>query len=474
MKYTRRTALGILTAGSLTAASCSQDRSSSEPSVDVIVLGAGLSGLHAARLLEQAGLETTVLEASSRIGGRMMTLDDLPGRPEAGGSQVGRTYARIRSTAQELGLSFEDQAGSGFGEVLHVNGTTLPSEDWITSPANALPEPLRALPPHRLFFGLTARRQPLDDVYAWREPASVEHDVDAEAFLRQLGADDEAIRLMNVSLNGGRLDTYSMLNLWRTLAVFAAERGLGGSQHIVGGSQRLPEAMAASLSRPVRLDSRVVGITDTGEMVTVTLADGSTRSARFLVSALGFSVLRHLDIEAPLAEPQREAINGLPYTPITQLHLECETPFWESDGLAPDMWTDGPLERIFAGYGPDGAPNGMLTCWLDGLGSLHADTMSVRQLEALARAELRRMRPASEGRVRLRRVVRWNANNPVSGGAYMHWAPGQIHRWAEVMVRPAGRVHFAGEHASHLHTGMEGAMEAGERAALEILDRAQA
>lgn len=53
----------------------------------------------------------------------------------------------------------------------------------------------------------------------------------------------------------------------------------------------------------------------------------------------------------------------------------------------------------------------------------------------------------------------------------MHWAPGQIKAWAKTMALPSGRIHFAGEHTSFLHTGMEGAMESGERAAIEIFER---
>jgi len=52
---------------------------------DVAVIGAGLAGLHSARLLEEAGLKVVVVEANTRVGGRLHTLDDLPNRPEAGG-----------------------------------------------------------------------------------------------------------------------------------------------------------------------------------------------------------------------------------------------------------------------------------------------------------------------------------------------------------------------------------------------------
>ena len=50
---------------------------------EVIIAGAGLAGLYAARLLEQQGVSTLVVEADNRVGGRLLTLNHLPGRPEA-------------------------------------------------------------------------------------------------------------------------------------------------------------------------------------------------------------------------------------------------------------------------------------------------------------------------------------------------------------------------------------------------------
>lgn len=471
MKPTRRSALAMLAGFAVPLTGCSAPSVQARRDHDVIIIGGGLSGLHAAQILEGAGLHVLVLEASERIGGRLMTLDHLPGAPEAGGAQIGQTYARVRTAAFNAGLEFEGFAPSEFGQLLHVNGQTLPATEWPESAVNQLPQDLAQIPPNRLFFGLTARHQPLQDVYAWREAAAQIHDIAAEDFVRQLGADDEAVRLMNVSLNADQLSTYSMLNLWRSLAVYSTERGLGGSEKISGGNQRLPEAMAAGLTTPPRLSTRVVALTDKNTHVEVALETGAILRADFVVSAISFAVLRHLSLDLPVSAAQGQAISALPYTPIIQLHVEAETPFWQLDGQPLDMWTDTPLERVFAGRNPDGSHTGMATCWLDGLGAHVVEDLDFEALDAMVRAEFATIRPASEGRVRLREVIRWTADNPVSGGAYMHWAPGQIARWAEAMVRPAGRVHFAGEHTSHLHTGMEGAMEAGERAALEVLDR---
>lgn len=475
MTVTRRQALSL--AGGATAfalGGCGPRADRARKDADVIVAGAGLSGLQTALTLQEAGLDVLVLEASERVGGRLLTLDHLPGAPEAGGQQVGATYARIRSRAEEAGLGFDDFPPDRFGDLFSVRGELIRAEDWAASPANRLPESWRPLAPHALLFMLAARANPFRDVYAWRDPDADSHDVAARDWLTAQGANTEALRLIETSLNGTDLDSYSMLNLFRSLAIYAQERGLGGSQAVAGGSQRLPEAMAAQLTREVRLEAPVLGFEADESGARVLLETGEELRADFAVSALPFAVLRDLAVDAPVGADQRLAIDTLAYTPIVQLHLEASEPFWERDGLPPEMWTDTDVERVFAGRSADGTPTGMLTVWLDGFGALNADAAPPEMLEAMALDTLARIRPASEGKLRLAHVQRWTRSNRLAGGAYMHWRPGEARRFAGTMAAPAGRLHFAGEHTGDLHTGMEAAMESGERAAIEILDRAGA
>ena len=236
-----------------------------------------------------------------------------------------------------------------------------------------------------------------------------------------------------------------------------------------GGNQRIPEAMARAVGHEYQLGRRVVALRDGTDRAEVVLADGQVLRAKRIIVTIPFSALRLCQIDAPLHPLQREAIYRLGYTNVTHLHYVPTRRFWEEDGLPPSMWTDGPTARFMALRNDPSNPeditsfiafaNDRVANQLDRLGP---EVASDYVLNCLAQ-----LRPSSRGALKFVKFWSWQLD-PFAGGAYAAWRPGQLTTLGRHVAKPAGRLHFAGEHTAFAGRGMEAAMESGERAALEV------
>ena len=465
LKLDRRMVLG----GLVTLPACQP--STSKLDAEIIVLGAGLAGLHAARLLSSESKDVLVLEGSSRIGGRLHTLNhgDL-GYTEGGGEQIGASYARLIDTARQLNVPLTPDSPTGRQTGYYYQGENHTPESWKALDNLPFPAPFEGSSPSGPLFTLAGKTNPLKAAEDWMAPRFSEYDISAQDFLLEAGFQGDAQKLIDQSLNGNSLRSYSMMNLYRTLYLYSQSRGMGSSFSVEGGAQRLPEAMAASLPRKVKTGQMVKTINAEADKVIIETTSGKTYRAAQCICALPFGALRNITLKAFMPEAQGVAIKELPYTQILQIHLKAQTSFWEQDGLPADMWTDLPIERIFADRGLDGKPNGLFRVWINGHGARRSVWDDRSKINERVKAYMKTVRPASEGKFNVLAVQDWTKFNPLAGGAYMHWAPGQIGKWANVMGQPSSRLVFAGEHLNQLHTGMEGAMESGENAALHLLD----
>lgn len=474
-RITRRSAVKLLGQTALAAAIASpfgSRRARAQAAAgkpDVLIVGAGISGLYAAMLLEEQGARVRVLEAGERVGGRVLTLATDHGPVDVGASQIGSMYARVRDLIRRFGIETYTPAGLPPRDLaINVGGELVSLAKWKDSPLNKTAGFERALPPPALTSAYVGRNNPLTTLDGWTSAEHAALDVPFEDFLRARGASPEALRLMNVSSHAASLREISALNELRKAFVLRQETG-PAVVFVRGGTARITTSMRESLKSEVVLQQRVVALGHGDAGVVATTADGRKHEARFAIMTLPFSVLRELRFDPLLSGPQAQAVKELGYSEATYAIFEAKSAFWEKDGLAPGLWSDSLLEQVFLLPAESGAPRQLLA-FLNGESDRKLHRLAPSERARALEAELARLRPASKGEARVTHLKSW-ASDELQRGAYAFFAPGQIRAFQATLTRPVGPVHFAGEHTALLHSGLEGAAESGERAALELLER---
>jgi monoamine oxidase len=250
-------------------------------------------------------------------------------------------------------------------------------------------------------------------------------------------------------------------------AAAAAQRAEFKTVRVAGGTARLPEAIAAHLGDRVRLNQAVTSIRMNQSSVEVTTADDNLYKSDFVIAAVPFVSLRDISVEPRMTGVQGEAVAHMPYANASQVFftLKDGDNYWEQDGLAPSLWSDGAVTmfRKMAGKPLLAVVNG-------GRKADELDRLPPTERGAFVRAELERLRPSTRGRVEFIGAHSWRLE-PYVMGCRHSYVPGDVSRFVPAMFQPHRRLHFAGEHTRLLETGMESAMESGERAAVEILTR---
>lgn len=432
----------------------------------VIVLGAGLAGLRAASLLAGAGFTTTVIEARERVGGRLYTLDHVPGHPEGGGNTIGPNYGRVISTAKSLGVTLHTPPrAEPMG--LMLGGQRVDRERWPSSPRNTLPDSLKSITPDRLGFSLL-RDNPLTSSHDWRSATGTGLDRSAADYYREQGLGPAALAWVDANNSyGNTLETTSLLALYRVQASIGRAMAMRQPAfEAEAGNQRIPEAMAAALPAELLLGERAVTVRQRGRGVTVQCDSGRRLEGDALVCTLPLPALRKLLFEPALPSGQAEAVATVAYHTVTQAHFVAETPWWRETGDPGGWWTDGPLGRLFTRQAPEGHFN--TTCWINGASCARFDTLDPDLAMQALSDDFFALLPQARGKAELRAMVSWG-NDPLNGGAWAIWRPGEISRHAAALLAPHRRVAFAGEHTAYSNSGMEGAMESGDRAALEVM-----
>jgi monoamine oxidase len=471
-KGKRRTLKNLAAAGAIASlpAALTGCAPAARKDADVIVIGAGLAGLNAAILLQDQGFDVQVLEGSSRIGGRVFTLDDQPHKPEAGGSEFSLvSYARILDMINRLDLEIVPWRGTDVRFAYFVNGELVTGQDWPTSPANKVSvAAARPVPPMFISTRFMPQPVPLSTMSAWLEPEGRPYDVPLGDYLRANGADAETLRLIASRNNTPELNNMSALWRMRSDKFAEAFGGLDQLRNLGGGMSRLPEAMARTLQRDVRLETPVAAVTTDATGVQVTTADGQTLNAAYAVCTVPLPMLRQIELQPALPAKQARAVAEVPYDDHMEVYFNVLEPYWEVDGLPSSLWTDSELGLVL--HIADPGSLGYLWLAISGTGSQALLELPEADVFARLTAALTAARPSVAGRIEPMAIQNWS-KYPWNQGHVAYRSPGQITEFGDVLTQPHGRIHFAGEHTAILNSGMEGAMESGERAAIEIITR---
>jgi monoamine oxidase len=243
--------------------------------------------------------------------------------------------------------------------------------------------------------------------------------------------------------------------------------------YLSGGMDRLPKSFLPELWPHIRFGSKVTTIRQDGEGVTVEYQNAAGRNllrADHAVVALPFSVLRHIEIAPAVSRGKQRAIRQLYYDASTKIFLQARSRFWEAnDGIeGGGSVTDMPIRSLY--YPDHGRATGrgvLLASYTWGEDAHRWASLSPadRITQAIENVALIHPEIRDEFEVGASKV--WH-DDEFAGGAFALFDPGQqTHLYAHI-IQPEGRLHFAGEHASLAHAWIQGAIESGLRAAIEI------
>jgi monoamine oxidase len=451
-----------------------------EPSihdVDVVVVGAGLAGLAAARELRARGSSVCLLEARDRVGGRVLNHDIGSGKVvEVGAQWIGPTQDRLAALAADLGVETFPTHGQGFnvleyagrlrryrGAIPRINPVVLLDVERAQRKLNRL---ARAVPLHAPWEAPRAARLDGQTVATW-----MRHNLATKAgrMLLELGiesvwaAQPEDVSLLHVLFyihSAGSLDL-----------LFDTE---GGAQQdrFVGGSQQVPLRLAGELGgETVRLSAPVRRIEHGGDGVTVH-ADDSVARARRAIVAVAPTLAGRIDYDPPLPGYRDQLTQRMPLGTVAKCMALYDEPFWREEGLSGQGLSDtGPVKLTFDNSPPDGSP-GVLLGFLEGrrareLGRLPAEARRAAVIDCFTR--LYGPRAARPGDY----VERLWAEEEWSRGCYGgHLPTGAWTAYGPALREPIGPLHWAGaEYATVWNGYMDGAVRSGEQVAREVLDR---
>jgi monoamine oxidase len=446
----------------------------------IVIVGAGMAGLVAAWELARAGHDPIVLEARSRVGGRVHTLrepftDGL--YAEVGAMRIPRAHDLTHAYCERFGLALRPFTMNNPQSYVFLRG-----QRWRLGEVQATPACL----PFALSDGECGRTVDAlwgEAIQGFIDRVAREGDAAWAAIVRDWDHCSTREFLEECHWSEGAIEAFGLLSFQEALMNSSflellreeVTRCYVDLAEIEGGMDRLPHAFLPALRPRIRFGAKMIALDQDERSVTVHYQSPAGRFSEtgdYAIVTVPFAVLRHVETLKPFSPAKQRAIRQLHYDASAKILLQCRRRFWEEDDgiVGGGTATDLPIRALY--YPDHGRETGrgiLLASytWSEDAQRWGSLAPSDRIVQALENVALIHPQIAQEFEVGTSYM--WH-HDEFAGGAFALFDPGQQTRLYEAIVAPEGRIHFAGEHASLAHAWIQGAIESGLRTAQAIHD----
>ncbi len=441
---------------------------------DVVVVGAGLAGLSAARSLLDAGVEVLVLEARDRVGGRTHSVEEADGLViEYGGQWLGPTQDRVLGLVEELGLGTFTQYSDGDNLQL-TDGARLRYQGAIPTG-----DPVQAADLIDAMVELTLTCMEIDPARPWDHPlAAVLDSTTLETWISAQPYSDGAkqwVRTLSRAVFPAEPGEISLLH-----ALFYFRSG-GGVEKMIGtinsaqetrislGAQHLSHGLALPLGDRVRLNCPVTRIDRSHDDVVVH-HDGGTTTARRAIVAIPPVLAGRIRYSPPMPGVRDQLTQRSFMGSVLKVHVVYARPFWRDAGLSGHVTADTGLVQITFDQSHPDRTEGVLVGFIDSHLGRTASQMSEPDRRAAVLEDLVRMF-GDEAANPIGYYERSWIDEEWSRGCYVGMmTPGTWSTLGHALREPVGPIHWAGTETAVIWNGyMDGAIRSGEDAAAAVL-----